>query len=123
MPEFRFNGLPLASWATWDGLVQIVALAIVVAVSVWTFFVRRRAVLLAIQIRQSDEKWKGDCRFKIPWVSIVDPATHLLSGPTDDLPEELKLAVLKWRSARNWSFLVSLILVAVMIWRSESGLL
>jgi len=118
MPQLTFTGLPIASFTTFSGILQNLLLLVLIYFSVVAFLARRRAVLMALEIKKSDERWSGDDRFKIPWIAPVDPAIRLLWGKLDDLPEQLRDAILSWRSLTNRAFAAGLMLAAVMIWRN-----
>ena len=117
MPKITFSGLPIDTWATMGGAAQNLLFIALIFFSLRVFLARRRAVLMALALKKSEDRWKNDPRFKIPWIAPVDPAIFLLWGKVDDLPDALREAILRWRTLTNRAFLVGLALFALVIWR------
>lgn len=118
MPHLTFTGLLIAPLTSFSGILQNILLLALIYFSILAFLARRRAVLMALDIKKADARWSGDERFKIPWIAPVDPAIRLLWGKLDDLPVKLREAVMSWRSRTNRSFTVGLMLAGLMIWRN-----
>ena len=119
--QITFHGLPFAPGFTIADVIQDLLVIAALILGMKSFFARNRAVSVARQIGDDDDRWLSDGRFKFPRVSFVDPAISLLWGKIIDLPEPLQNAVLRWRRLTNRAFVATLALAAIMIWRSETG--
>ncbi|MGC6331370.1 hypothetical protein [Rhizorhabdus sp. FW153] len=119
--QITFHGLPIAPGLSPADTIQDLLAIAALTLAIMSFRARNNAVSVARQIKGEDSRWLGDSRFNFPRVSFVDPAINLLWGKIVDLPEPLQAAIPKWRRLTNRTFVVTLALAAVMIWRNEAG--